>query len=62
MHHHTLSELSRLLADGEASSVELTQTYLERIEALDEGQLESLSSPKHLSGNVFFPHISLLFL
>ena len=37
MHQHTLTELSRLLSDGEVSSVELTRTYLERIEALDAG-------------------------
>jgi aspartyl-tRNA(Asn)/glutamyl-tRNA(Gln) amidotransferase subunit A len=37
MHQHTLSELSRLLADGEVSSVELTRTYLDRIASLDAG-------------------------
>lgn len=35
MKNKTLSELSRLLQDREASSVELTQYYLERIERLD---------------------------
>jgi len=40
MHLKTIAELSRGLAAGEFSSVELTRTFLERIERLD-GQLNS---------------------
>lgn len=35
MHTKTIAELSRALAQGEFSSQELTQTYLDRIERLD---------------------------
>lgn len=40
MHNKTIAELSQGLAEGEFSSQELTQAYLERIETLDE-QLNS---------------------
>ena len=40
MHTKTIAELSRCLAQGEFSSLELTQTYLDRIENLD-GQVNS---------------------
>ena len=40
MHNKTIAELSQSLSQGEFSSVELTQTYLERIEKFD-GQVNS---------------------
>ncbi|MDX1610105.1 MAG: amidase family protein, partial [Halofilum sp. (in: g-proteobacteria)] len=36
MHERTIAELSRALAAGGVSSVELTEALLDRIEALDE--------------------------
>ena len=35
MHNKTIAELAKGLADGEFSSVELTQHFLGRIDALD---------------------------
>ncbi len=43
MHNKTIAELSQCLAQGDFSSVELTQAYLERIEKLD-GQINSYIS------------------
>jgi len=40
MHNKTIAELSQCLAQGEFSSVELTQAYLDRIEKFD-GQINS---------------------
>lgn len=36
MHHHTIAELAKLLAEKKISSVELTQLYLERIKQHDQ--------------------------